>query len=177
MVKIPSKITASYLENAAIYYLQRFASSSVNLRRVLLRKIQRSAAHWGDEVEALLPLLDPVIAKMSELGYLNDAAYAGQKLRALHRQGKGERVIRAALAAKGILAAQTDQAWQDFSQDEPDADRSAAWSLARKRRLGPFRPAEIRAEYRAKDLAAMGRAGFGYATAAAIIDAEETEIP
>ena len=40
-------VTAQYLENAALYYLQRFASSSANLRRVLMGKVERSARAHG----------------------------------------------------------------------------------------------------------------------------------
>jgi regulatory protein len=46
-------------------------------------------------------------------------------------------------------------------------------ALARRRRLGPFRKAEARAEHRLRDLAAMARAGFAYALAEKVIDAEE----
>ena len=41
--KPPRPLTAASLENAAVYYLSRFASSSGNLRRVLMRKVARAA--------------------------------------------------------------------------------------------------------------------------------------
>ena len=49
----------------------------------------------------------------------------------------------------------------------------AAWRLARRRRFGPYR-GDNRAERRDRDLAAMGRAGFGYGIAKTIIDADQT---
>ena len=50
--KPPRRVTAQYLENAALHYLQRFASSSASLRRVLMRKVDRSAqAHGTDPAE------------------------------------------------------------------------------------------------------------------------------
>jgi regulatory protein len=49
--KPPRPLTAASLENAAVYYLGRFASSSGNLRRVLMRKVAR-AARDGEEGQA-----------------------------------------------------------------------------------------------------------------------------
>ena len=50
--KIPRKVSATSLENAAFYYLRRFATSSKNLRQVLGRKIMRAAKHHDTDVEA-----------------------------------------------------------------------------------------------------------------------------
>ena len=57
-----------------------------------------------------------------------------------------------------------------ISRDDA-AEREAAWALARRRRLGPFRPAE-RASSRQRDLAAMARAGFGFGLARSVIDGD-----
>lgn len=175
MAKPPSKITPSYLENAALHYLERFASSSANLRRVLMRKVDRSLAHWGGEREVLAQQVDGTIAKLARLGYLNDAAYAEQKVRALHRQGKAGRVIRQALAAKGVAPDLAGQALGALAEDVAEPDLAAAIRLAQKRRLGPFR-AEGRAEMRQKDLATLARAGFDFDTARRVIEGEAEEL-
>jgi regulatory protein len=174
MAKVPSKITPSYLENAALHYLERFASSSANLKRVLLRKIDRSVAHWGGARDDHLAHLDTVLVKLARLGYLNDAAYAEAKVRALHRQGKGSRTIRATLAAKGVAADQSAAALDALAEDVPEPDFAAAVRLAKKRRLGPFRR-EGREELRNKDLAALARAGFDFDTCRRVIEAESPE--
>ena len=56
-------------------------------------------------------------------------------------------------------------------------DLAAAFKLARKRRLGPFREpdSEVRAERREKDLATLARAGFSYDVAQQVIDAPSVE--
>ena len=36
----PRKVTPKNLDNAALYYLSRYATSAENLRRVMMRKIQ-----------------------------------------------------------------------------------------------------------------------------------------
>ena len=189
MAKLPSKISPSYLENAAMHYLERFASSSRNLRRVLMRKVDRSLAHWGGERETCSAQVDAVIAKLAGLGYLNDAAYAEMKTRALHRQGKGSRTIRATLAAKGIDTATFEKpisaakgidaemaatALVSLAEEVEEPDLAAAIKLAKKRRLGPFRPG-AREEFRNKDLATLARAGFDFDTARRVIEAESAE--
>jgi regulatory protein len=171
----PPKITASYLENAALHYLERFSSSRANLRRVLMRKVERSQAHWGGERAEAADLVDGVIAKLAGLGYLDDGAYAETKARALHRRGGSLRTIRATLSAKGVDAEKRDGAVSALVEAHPHPDRVAAIALARRRRLGPFRPAEIRAGFRDRDLAALGRAGFGWEICRAVIDAEDVE--
>lgn len=174
MVKVPAKITPSYLENAALHYLERFASSSANLRRVLMRKVARSIAHWGGDTAEHTPQVEEVVAKLTRLGYVNDAAYAEAKVRALHRAGKGSRTIRATLAAKGVAADHAAAAFDALAADVTEPDMAAAIRLARKRRLGPFRR-DGRAEARTKDLAALARAGFDFDTCRRVVDAESAE--
>jgi regulatory protein len=166
----PPKITPSYLENAALHYLERYSSSRANLRRVLMRKVDRSLTHWGGEREEVAPMVDAVIAKLAGLGYLDDAAYAEIKVRGLRRKGASARLIQAALAAKGVEAETTAAA---LAEQEPESELAAAFTLARRRRLGPYRPADKRAEFRAKDLATLGRAGFSWETARQVVEATE----
>lgn len=166
----PSKITPSYLENAALHYLERYSSSRANLRRVLMRKVDRSLAHWGGERDEAAPLVEALIAKLAGLGYLDDSAYAEIKVRGLRRKGASARLISATLAAKGVEA---ETAAAALAEQEPDAELAAAFTLARRRRLGPFRPPDKRAEFRAKDLATLGRAGFSWETARAVVEAED----
>lgn len=174
MAKVPSKLTPSYLENAALHYLERFASSSANLRRVLMRKADRSLAHWGGERAEAAGQVDAVIAKLAGLGYLDDAAYAALKTRSLHRQGKGTRIIRAALAAKGVDGELADSALATLAEEVPEPDLGAAIRLARKRRLGPFR-LQNSSGMRQKDLAALARAGFPFDICRRVIEAASPE--
>ncbi|WP_237051305.1 regulatory protein RecX [Magnetospirillum sp. ME-1] len=135
-----------------------------------MRKVDRSLAHWGGERDEAASLVEAVIAKLAGLGYLNDAAYADIKVRTLRRKGASTRLIQAALSAKGVEAETVAAA---LSEQEPDSELAAAFTLARRRRLGPYRAADKRAEFRAKDLAALGRAGFSWETARAVIEAED----
>jgi regulatory protein len=158
----PPKITASYIENAALHYLERFASSTANLKRVLMRKVDRSLAHWGGERPEALQMVETVLTRLAGLGYLDDAAYAANKVRGLHRRGTSGRGIRAVLAAKGVAAEQADAALGTLAEDADEPELAACLNLARRRRLGPFRKPETQAEFRDKDMAALARAGFGW---------------
>lgn len=172
--KVPPRISASYLENAALHYLERFASSRANLTRVMERKIMRSAAHWGDDPDVARGQWQAVLQKLIRLGYVNDESYAEQKVRGLVGRGGSQRAVRAKLAAKGIAPDLADQALARLQEDLGDVDRAAAIRLARRRRLGPYRIKD-RALHRDRDLAALARAGFDFETARAIIDAQDMD--
>lgn len=174
----PRRATASHLENAALHYLERFSSSSANLRRVLLRKVARSArAHGTDPAEGAR-LVEAIIARYLQSGLLDDAAYAAQKATSLRRRGASSYGIRGKLAAKGVEAGLIDAALETLDDQAEAGDLAAACALVRRRRLGPYRPVEGRAAYRRKDLAALARAGFSLDVARrvlAVSDAQAAE--
>jgi len=172
----PKRVTPQYLENAALHYLERFASSAANLRRVLMRKVDRSAQAHGTDREEGARWVDALIERYRGSGLLDDAGYARMKAESLHRRGASSRAIREKLAAKGVARDHVDQALDRVEEDvEGDVDLAAALALARRRRLGPYRPPEARAAHREKDLAALGRAGFAYDIARRVVDAEDPD--
>ena len=94
----------------------------------------------------------------------------------LRRRGLSERMIRLKLKEKGLSDDTIREALAQWAADAPeDGDLQAAINLARRRRLGPFRPTENRAERRDRDLAALARAGFDGDTARRVVDAEAIE--
>jgi regulatory protein len=167
MARIPRKITPAELETAALGYLERFASSAANLRRVLQRRVQRSAAHWGDDPATFAPMIDALVARYAAAGLIDDHRYAEARVASERRRGRSARAIAQRLAAKGVAG---EIVRKVLDEDEGD-DETAARAFARRRRLGPFRSAK-RAENREKDLAALGRAGFTYEIARKVIDAD-----
>ena len=178
----PARMTEPKLAEAALFYLSRYASSSGNLRRVLLRKVQRSAAFYGDDPEPLKPVIDALVAKYAQNGAVDDTAYAESQVRKLRRRGSSARLIVQNLNAKGVPADIIAETASSLSEEA--GDPAAALRFAQRRRLGPFRPAG-RAENRQRDLAALGRVGFDYQVATLIVDAKDvaalmeriTEIP
>ncbi len=170
----PRKVTAASLENAALHYLERYASSAANLRRILMRRVVKSAeAHETDPAEGEA-LVDALIARYRESGVLDDAGYAEMRAASLHRQGASRRMTRGKLAMKGVAAEDIDAALESLAETVPEPDLAAACNYARRRRLGPWRRTD-REEHRDRDLAALGRQGFGYGLARKVVDAEDTE--
>ncbi|GIL39152.1 regulatory protein RecX [Roseiterribacter gracilis] len=167
MARIPKKITQAYLEAAALHYLERFASSAANLRRVLQRKVQRSAAHWGDDAGQFAPLIDRLLERYQASGLIDDKRYAEAKVASERRRGRSTRAIAQRLAMKGVANEITKKALDEHEGD----DVTAARAFAKRRRLGPYRTAK-RSELRDKDLAALGRAGFAYEIARSVVDGE-----
>jgi len=169
----PRQATASHLENAALHYLGRFASSSANLRRVLLRKVARSVrAHGTDPAEGA-GLVEAIIARYLQSGLLDDAAYAAQKAANLRRRGSSRYGIRGKLAVKGIDAEVIDATLARLDDGEGSGDLAAACALVRRRRLGPYRPPRAQAAHRRKDLAALARAGFSLDVARRVLAAAD----
>lgn len=174
--KPPKRVTPHYLENAALHYLQRFASSTDNLRRVLMRKVDRSAAAHGTDREEGARWVEELLARYQRSGLLNDETYARMRAESLHRRGTSTRAIAQKLAAKGIDRDEAGKALDTLREDVgPELEVTAALALARRRRLGPYRLPEARAAHREKDLAALGRAGFAYDIARRVVDAEDPD--
>ncbi len=168
--RVPRPVTLAYLERAALYYLERYASSSGNLRRVLLRKVDRRCRERGEEATAeTTALVDEVVRKAVSGGYLDDRSYAAGRVAALRRRGGSARGIAAKLQAKGVDRDLIETALAAEDTDET----AAALALARRRRLGPFRTRD-RAAHRDRDLAAMARGGFSFDVARRVVDGDGT---
>lgn len=170
--------TPARLEHAALAHLRRFPASSADLRRILERRIARAEARGvGGDRDALTAAIADIIERFTARGLLDDAALARGLARSLRGRGLARRAIEHRLRAKG-LAPELIRAAVAEVDDGADSDLApdllAAWRLARRRRLGPFCRGD-RAERRGRDLAALGRAGFGFEVARTVVDA--TEIP
>ncbi|MGF9758202.1 regulatory protein RecX [Microvirga sp. 0TCS3.31] len=168
--KPPRKVTAAYLQRAAMSYLERYASSAENLRRVLRRKVDKRCRLRGEDPAEFHDMIDEVVAKSLKIGLIDDTRYAEARVATLRRRGGSARAIQAKLSAKGVDRGTIAAALEGEEGDEEQAARA----FARRRKLGPFRPGE-RAPYRDKDLAAMARAGFRFDIARSVIEGERDE--
>ena len=179
--RTPKKATPERLEKAALFYLERYASSSENLRRVLMRRVERSARIHGGDREENAAAVDAIIARFLKAGLLDDQSFAQARAASLHRRGASMRAIRMKLSEKGVDAATAEKALETLADDlaldgEADPDLTSAINYARRRRIGPYRTGPYRngdrEEYKQRDLAALGRQGFSYDIAKRVIDAE-----
>ncbi len=176
--RAPRKATPKYLENAALYYLSRFATSAANLKRVMMRKVNRSARFHDTDAEEGEAHVEDMIGRFMASGLLDDAAYAKSRAESLHRRGNSARVIRGKLRQKGVgdddIRAALDALGDDL-EDGQDPELAAAVTLAKRRRLGPYFNGEVADDTREKHLAALARAGFSYDIARRIIDADSEQ--
>ncbi|MDZ3836647.1 MAG: RecX family transcriptional regulator, partial [Rhodospirillales bacterium] len=174
---LPKPVSERRLENVALFYLQRFAASAETLRRVLRRRVERSARIHGTDRAEGNAMAEAVIARMGAAGLVDDRAFALARAAKLHGRGASPRLIAAHLKARGIGAELVAEAMAGLAADlgvageggadggagpgegkgaGADADAGgaqprralsdevafrAAVNLARRRRLGPFRPA------------------------------------
>ena len=176
--KVPRKATAKYLGNVARFYLERYATTEVGLRRYLMRKVTLSAKEHGTIPQEGAEIIEGLISKFRDLNFLNDARYAEGRSGSLHRKGMSLRAIRQDLSLKGVPEDLTNKAIDLIREESSNPDLEAAISYARRRRLGPYRTDDKREERRDKDLAALGRKGFSFAIAERVIlayDIEELE--
>jgi regulatory protein len=172
--KKPRKITAQRLDNMALHYLGRFASSSANLKRVLMRKVSRAAAAHDSDPVADEKLVDDLIARYLRSGLIDDQAYAAQKAASLQRRGASRFGIKGKLRQKGLPGELIDQTIEGLEgQGGASSELAAACALVRRRRLGPYREKSKRAASRDKDLAALSRAGFGFDVARKVLAAPD----
>ncbi|TAN53975.1 MAG: RecX family transcriptional regulator [Rhodospirillales bacterium] len=172
-MKPPLKASPKSLENAALHYLGRFSTSKANLKRVLLNRVARSAKAHGTDPQEGLAWIEALMDKLEGLGYLNDAAYAESKAESMNRRGKPSNQVRWALKMKGVDQDTTEAALSKLTDEVGEPDRAAALAFARKKRLGPYRPEDLRETHKTKDIQALARAGFGWDLAREIVEAGE----
>ena len=119
-------------------------------------------------------MVDALVDRFLRAGLLDDRRYAEGKAASLHRRGASVSVIRRHLKERGVNGELADEAVDRLAADLGDGstDLAAAAHYVRRRKLGPFRPPDSRALHRQRDLAALGRAGFSWEVARAVIDGE-----
>ncbi len=159
--RAPKPLDAERLQELALSYVARFATSAARLEQYLERKLRERG--WAGERD---PDVAALVARYIELGYIDDAAYARARAGSLLRRGYGPRRVRQALGQAGI----GEDVREDVRAGE-GAERRAALALARKRRLGPFGVAKPDRAQREKQLAAMLRAGHPLDSAREMVDA------
>jgi regulatory protein len=156
-------LTAARLDELALHYVGRFATSRSKLLSYLKRKLRERG--WDDERE---PDLDALAGRLVRLGYVDDRAYAVSKARSLTSRGYGERRVGQALALAGIAE---DDGTEARSLAQAEAVESAL-RFARRRSIGPFAKAVPDPRERERALAAMVRAGHRFGLARAIVELE-----
>lgn len=162
-------MTDRRLWNMLQYYLERYDQPAAHVRRLFVRKIDRSTREHQTDGDVLKEALDRMLGTLVEGGQIDDRRVGERIMRSGRQRGWAERKIKLAAASKGVGR----EVIHELIENHEDAgtDRAAALVLARRRRLGPWRVAVDSPELRRKELAILARAGFGYGVAREVIDA------
>ncbi|MFM5907830.1 MAG: regulatory protein RecX [Novosphingobium sp.] len=153
------------LNEMALAYVARFATSAARLESYLRRKLKERG--WDGEGP---PPVETLVERMVAAGYVDDAVYARAKSGSLMRRGYGARRVDQALGAAGI-----DAGLRDEVRASKADQRQAALALAERRRFGPFAMQELDRPLRDKQLAAMLRAGHPLDMARELVNADSIE--
>lgn len=154
-------LDAAKLDELALAYVGRFATTRAKLRSYLVRKLRERG--WdGDQP----PHTEALAERLAEQGYVDDAAFALSKSRSLTGRGYGGRRVDQSLRMAGV-----DDHDAGPARDLAKADAvESALHFAERRRLGPFASEAPDRKARERALAAMIRAGHGFGLARAIVD-------
>ncbi|HKX80367.1 MAG TPA: RecX family transcriptional regulator [Novosphingobium sp.] len=159
--RAPAPLDPARLEELALAYVARFATTRAKLEAYLVRKVRERG--WSGAGE---PPAQAIADRFAEAGYVDDAAYARMKTGSLLRRGYGMLRVGQALRAAGV----EDEVREELAPAEAET-RWAALALARKRRFGPFGGVALDRPMREKQLAAMLRAGHALDSAVRMVDA------
>lgn len=156
------------LERLAIFYVGRYATTRAKLRTYLARKIRERG--WSEPEPAPV---DRLVERISELGYVDDRAFATARAASLQRRGYGERRVSQSLRAAGIE--------EEDAAEAREISEAGAWEaallFARRKRIGPFAAEEGDRAARQKAFAAMIRAGHSMDTARKLLELPVGMVP
>lgn len=162
----PAPLDATALDALALGYVGRYATTRARLAAYLERKL-RERGWAGEEPGDGAAQVAAIVARLADLRYVDDRAFADQRAAALGRRGYGARRVGEALRAAGI---EIDDARPARESAEAGA-WEAALAFARRRRIGPFAAEPCDRERRQKALGAMLRAGHPLPLARRIVEA------
>jgi len=160
---------------SGLAYLDRYGGPRARVLRTLKRRARRKELEGEEAAE----MVAAAMAKLDALEVMDDRAFAAGKASALRRKGTSRRAAMAKLLNTGLDRDIAEEALSqlDSEAEAPEeAERTAAFRYAQRRRFGPFRfDPEKRAKRRIKDIAAMARAGFPLALAISVIDEDDDQ--
>ena len=154
------------LNNKALHYLGRYASTSAQLETILRKFAQRKLEEGNPTL--LEQMIQEVIESCVRLGYIDNEAFIKSQFRQGLRSGFSQRRILLKLAQKGIsrdLAEAVMDEQNRTAAQEKDSELAAALIYARKKSVGPYSRAEHHPEDSQRHLARLARNGFAFGVA------------
>ena len=166
--RVPKPLNPAKLRDLALHYVGRYATSRAKLASYLTRKIRERG--WAEGAKD--PDIDAMIEDFNRLGYVDDAAYAASRGRALTSKGFGARRVNEDLRAKGITETDSSEA----REESENARWQSAERFAQRKRIGPFATEQAPPELQHKQFQAFLRAGHSFDIAKAFVRAAPGEV-
>ena len=97
--RAPRPLDAARLDELALHYAARYATTAAKLQRYLQRKLKERG--WTGDAPPDVP---GIAARLAALGYVNDRLFAESRTRDMTARGLGRRRVAGALAMAGVDA-------------------------------------------------------------------------
>lgn len=161
---IDSQKLKQKVKNIAYKYLAKYSTSTKNLEKHLLKKMQQYYKAELVENELLniefKRVTTEVINYLVGLGYLNDANYTKQQSLKLIKSGKSYLHISYKLKEKGLTTEQIQTTLSHYNQE--DMELLAALKYLKKKSFGAYNKKAFDEKQRTKTINTLGRNGFNF---------------
>ena len=134
-------VRSEVLEQAAVFYLARYAASRQRVRRYLVgqfHKQQRKSAHKRAGEEPIDPdeMIGSILDRLEGLGYLDDQRFAEDRYHVLCERGLSRIFIQQKLLADGLGHDLVDSV---LAVHREEHELAAARNYAKRRQFGIYR--------------------------------------
>jgi len=146
------------IEAKAFWYLERYASSSKNLKDYLRKKVRDTDLNNDSEL-----IISQIINNLEKQNILNDGVFSESKAKTFINKGWSLSKIKFRLKQLGINNETIDICIENIKTEEADIELIAASKLVKKRFIGSFRRKELDDKLKNREFGILARAGFNYA--------------
>tara|TARA_B100000780_G_scaffold170057_1_gene119030 strand:- start:13752 stop:14282 length:531 start_codon:yes stop_codon:yes gene_type:complete len=146
------------IEAKAFWYLERYASSSKNLKDYLRKKVRDTDLNHDSEL-----IISQIINNLEKQNILNDGIFSESKAKTFINKGWSLSKIKFRLKQLGINNETIDICIENIKTEEADIELIAASKLVKKRFIGSFRRKELDDKLKNREFGILARAGFNYA--------------
>ena len=126
------------IEAKAFWYLERYASSSKNLKDYLRKKVRDTDLNHDSEL-----IISQIINNLEKQNILNDGVFSESKAKTFINKGWSLSKIKFRLKQLGINNETIDICIDNIKTEEADIELIAASKLVKKRFIGSFRRKEL----------------------------------
>ena len=163
-------VRSEVLEQAAVFYLARYAASRQRVRRYLVgqfhkqqrKNAQKRAGEASDESIDPDEMINSILDRLEDVGYLDDQRFAEDRYHVLHERGLSRIFMQQKLLADGLGHDLVDSV---LAAHREEHELAAARNYAKRRQFGIYRQNVISAEEEdfkqgQRELQSLVRRGF-----------------